>query len=279
MEKLNDLRALLGHNIEDLRSAEHQILEALPLMIEKAKSPQLKQALQEHLEITRGQVNRLDKALKLLNGKKGKDDKGLLGGLFSGGSEVKCLAMEGIIREAKHHMKEDMSPEVMDAAIIASAQKVEHYEICGYGTARAWAQQLDLNEVAELLEETLDEEYEADDRLTDLAVGQLNEEAESAGSEASVEEEAPELQLVSATRSGGRSAAKSSASGTGGRKAPAPSKSAPARGTGAAPRSAASGSSARSTSASKSATPASRGAAAKKSSGGRSGSSSARGRK
>src|SRR5215213_11090099 len=88
--------------------------------------------------------------------------------------------MEGIIREGKKILDEQMEPNVVDAAIIACAQKIEHYEICGYGTARAYARELNLGEVAELLEETLNEEYEADDLLTDLAVGGLNEKAESA---------------------------------------------------------------------------------------------------
>src|SRR5215213_7270553 len=86
--------------------------------------------------------------------------------------------MEGIIREGKKVLDEPMEPKVVDAAVVACAQKIEHYEICGYGTARAYARELNLREVADLLEQTLNEEYEADDRLTELAVGRLNEEAE-----------------------------------------------------------------------------------------------------
>src|SRR5215213_3670931 len=88
--------------------------------------------------------------------------------------------MEGIIREGEKILGEPMEPQVVDAAIIACAQKIEHYEICGYGTARAYARELNLGDVAELLEQTLNEEYEADDLLTDLAVGRLNEKAQNA---------------------------------------------------------------------------------------------------
>lgn len=189
MEKMNDLRALLGHEVEDLISAEDQIIAAMPMMIERAQNQSLKKALQEHLGITEKQRARLDQVQQLLNeggeqskGEEGGEEKkGFLSGLFGSLGKHTCKGMEGIITEGQKIMKEDMSPEVLDAAIIASAQKVEHYEICGYGTARAYARELGLGQVAELLEETLDEEYEADDRLTDLAVGEVNERAERAG--------------------------------------------------------------------------------------------------
>ncbi|HEY0679573.1 MAG TPA: DUF892 family protein [Chitinophagaceae bacterium] len=187
MQKMINLKQLLIHEVQDLYSAEEQIIEALPKMIEKAKNKQLKKSLQDHLQVTGEQKNRLDQVKELLI-ETGEDDsnekenggrkKGFLKGLFGGG-ETKCKGMEGLISEGEKVMGEDMSPEVMDAAIIASAQKIEHYEICGYGTARAYARELNLGEVAELLEETLDEEYEADDLLTDLAVGKVNEEAET----------------------------------------------------------------------------------------------------
>ena len=161
MEKMNNLRDLLKHEIQDLYSAEEQILDALPAMIDKAGNPTLKSSLKEHLRITELQKNRLDKVLQLMEVSKeevnGNKKKGILG-LFSG--KQKCKGMEGIIEEAKKVMGEDMHPDVMDAAIIASAQKVEHYEICGYGTARSFAAELGLSQVADLLEETLDEEYE-----------------------------------------------------------------------------------------------------------------------
>lgn len=180
MEKMINLRDLLVHEVQDLYSAEEQIIVALPKMIEKANNNQLKKALQDHLKVTEKQKERLDEVNKLLGQESGEEQgkKGLFG-LFGGGAH-KCKGTEGIVKEGENIMGHDMTPEVMDAAIIASAQKIEHYEICGYGTARAYARELNLGDVAELLEETLNEEYEADDLLTDLAVGRLNEEAQNA---------------------------------------------------------------------------------------------------
>jgi len=167
---MNQLRDLLKHEIKDLYSAEEQIIEALPKMIEKANNRNLKKALQDHLEVTRKQKGRLDDALEALDEER-EEGKGVLG-LLKG--EQKCLAMEGLISEGEKLMKEDMSPEVSDAAIIAAAQKIEHYEISSYGTARTYAQELNLDEVEDLLQETLDEEYEADDLLTQLAESRVN---------------------------------------------------------------------------------------------------------
>ncbi len=186
MEKMIDLKDLLKHEVLDLYSAEEQIIAAMPAMIEKAQDSRLKKSLQEHLRVTEKQKTRLDKVKKILSEGARQDGnnngQGFFSSLFGGtsGGNQKCKGMEGLITEGEKMMGEDMTPEVLDAAIIASAQKIEHYEICGYGTARAYARQLNLGEVAELLEETLDEEYEADDRLTDLAIGGLNEEAEEA---------------------------------------------------------------------------------------------------
>ena len=179
MEKLNDLKDLLRHEIEDLYSAEEQITEALPKMIEKANNETLKKSLAEHLEITRLHIKRLDQVQKIIgtHEEKGRK-KGFLSGLFGGKHE--CKAMKGIIEESNKIMGEDMNPEVMDAAIIGSAQKVEHYEICGYGTARSFARELNLTKVVELLQETLDEEYEADGLLTVLAESSINKQAEYA---------------------------------------------------------------------------------------------------
>ena len=174
MENMNQLRDLLNHEIKDLYSAEEQIIEALPKMIEKAKSKQLKKTLQQHLHVTEKQKDRLDDVMEKL-GEDGKEESGGILGMFKGGE--KCAAMEGIIKEGDKLMKEDMSPEVSDAAIIAAAQKVEHYEISSYGTARAYAQELNLPAVADLLTKTLDEEYEADDLLTELAESRINERA------------------------------------------------------------------------------------------------------
>jgi ferritin-like metal-binding protein YciE len=174
MENMNQLRDLLKHEIKDLYSAEEQIIEALPKMIEKANNTELKKALKQHLQVTEKQKNRLDSVLEALNEEREEEGEGALG-LFKG--EQKCLAMEGIISEGKKLMKEDMSPEVTDAAIIGAAQKIEHYEISSYGTVRTYAQELNLSEVQGLLQETLDEEYEADDLLTELAESRVNEKA------------------------------------------------------------------------------------------------------
>lgn len=185
MEKLKDLKDLLTHEIHDLFSAEDQIIEALPLMIEKATNPALKKTLREHLRITEMQRKRLDQVNALMSESGDSDQEtsgrvsSFLAKLFGNGVH-KCKGMEGVIAEGNKVMALDMNPEVLDAAIIACAQKVEHYEICGYGTARAYARELKLANVAILLEETLNEEYAADDNLTKLAVGGLNEKAENA---------------------------------------------------------------------------------------------------
>ena len=182
MEKMKDLQDLLKHEVMDLYSAEEQIIEALPKMIQKATAPALKNALQEHLQITEKQKARLDEVQSLLRGKDEKapeNKRGFLSGLFGGGGH-KCKGTQGLIEEGEKVMGENMNPEVMDAAIIGCAQKIEHYEICGYGTAKAFALELGLDRVAALLDETLKEEYDADDRLTILAVGELNEKAERA---------------------------------------------------------------------------------------------------
>lgn len=180
MINLNDL---LKHEILDLYSVEEQIIDAMPAMIEKAKNPELKKALREHLKVTEEQKSRLDK-IKQTYGEDGEaegENKGFFSRLFGGsnGGE-KCKGMEGIISEGEKIMGADITDEALDAAIIASAQKIEHYEICGYGTARAYARELKLPEVEMMLTQTLNEEYKADDTLTSLAVGKLNVEAEQA---------------------------------------------------------------------------------------------------
>lgn len=220
MEKMTDLQDLLQHEIKDLYSAEEQIIEAMPRMIEKAKNPQLKQALERHLRITEGQLKRLEQVQQLINQDghiiQERKNNGLFARLMrrrsqegeTGSGDEKCLGMEGLLKEGEKVMAEEMEPSVLDAAIIACAQKIEHYEICGYGTARAYARELNMGQVAELLEQTLDEEYEADDRLTDLAVGRLNEEAEMGGARRSSRSTASSA----AGRSSSRSAAPKSTS-------------------------------------------------------------------
>lgn len=199
MEKMTDLQDLLKHEIKDLYSAEEQIIEAMPRMIEKVTNPQLRQALERHLRITEEQLTRLEQVQQLMaqggeqeNGNEGgkEGNNGLFARLMkrrsqggeTGNGGEKCLGMQGLLKEGEKMLAEEMEATVLDAAIIACAQKIEHYEICGYGTARAYARELNLGQVAELLEQTLDEEYEADDRLTDMAIGRVNEEAQKGGS-------------------------------------------------------------------------------------------------
>jgi ferritin-like metal-binding protein YciE len=126
-------------------------VKALPKMMKKASSEELKNALEGHLEVTKGQVNRLEQVFEAL----GKTARAKT-----------CKAMEGLIEEAKEIMEEDAEDAVLDAGIIAAAQKVEHYEIASYGTVRTWARLCGQEEAAELLQETLDEEGEADKQLT-----------------------------------------------------------------------------------------------------------------
>lgn len=177
MDNMNDLRSLLLHDLQDLYSAEEQIIAAMPAMIDKASDPRLKQALEQHLRVTENQRERLRRVQQALGTEAGSGDSGsVIANLFGMGKT--CEGMKGIIQENTKTLKEDMSPAVRDAAIIAGAQKVEHYEICGYGTARTYAQQLGFNEVARLLQETLDEEHQADEILTAMAVADVNQRAE-----------------------------------------------------------------------------------------------------
>ena len=226
MEKFTDLKHLLQHEVEDLISAEDQILAALPKMIDKASDGALKNALTEHLKVTEGQRARLDSVKQLLSegAEQTAEKKGLLGRLFA--TSHKCKGTQGIIEEGEKIMREDMDANVMDAAIIACAQKIEHYEICGYGTARAFAEELGLHEVEGLLRQTLDEEYEADTKLTHLAVGRLNKEAEGKSTARNQRSDEPAA-AVSSTARGTRSTAASSgktsnAAKSGGRTANAP---------------------------------------------------------
>jgi len=178
MEQLLTLRELLQHEIDDLYSAEEQIIEALPKMVEAATSPELKSALKNHLIVTKKQKARLDQIRKLMESEH-KGEPGLMEKIF--GSNTKCKGTEGLIKEAEHIMKqttEDSS--VKDAAIIGAAQKIEHYEISGYGTARAFAMQLGLSQVEQLLAATLNEEHEADNELNGLALFGVNAEAAQA---------------------------------------------------------------------------------------------------
>jgi ferritin-like metal-binding protein YciE len=165
MKSLNDL---LVEQLKDLYSAENQLIKALPKMAKAATNPDLKAGFQEHLEQTRGQATRLEEICEQL-------------GVTPRGK--KCAAMEGLIEEGKELMQEDAEPGVLDAGLIAAAQKVEHYEIAGYGSARTWAERLGLDEAVRLLQATLDEEKETDEKLTQLALSAVNEEAEEGDGE------------------------------------------------------------------------------------------------
>jgi len=158
MEQMNDLRALLQHDVQLLYSGEEQIIEAMPLMVERASNPALKKALQQHLDITMQQRNTMDRVREMLGADESsvKEYSGLLADLMGG---AKCKGMDGLIQEGQKVMSENLSNEVMDAAIIGCCQKIEHFEIAGYGTAKTYAQQLGLNDIAQLLEAILTEEY------------------------------------------------------------------------------------------------------------------------
>ena len=160
--KLNSLDDLLRDQLKDLYSAENQLVKALPKLAKKATSESLAEAFTEHLEETELQVERLNSIAKLL------------GVTISG---KKCKAMEGLIEEGQEVIDEDADPDVKDAALIAAAQRVEHYEIAGYGSARTFAQLLGLSDAAALLDQTLQEEKHADKKLTSLAEGMINERA------------------------------------------------------------------------------------------------------
>ena len=179
MDNMNHLKDLLRYDIKHLYSVEEQIIEALPAMIGKAYNPQLKLALEQHLQVTERQRDRLDQVMQILG--EGDEDENNNGGIFAGlfGSGMKSRGVEGLIEEGEKVMAVDMSQTVMDAAIIGCAQKIEHYEIAAYGTARTYAEQLGLMDAAQLLQQTLMEEHDNDDQLTSLAVGDVNRRAET----------------------------------------------------------------------------------------------------
>lgn len=161
--EMQSLQDLLVDQLKDLYNAEGQLVKALPKMAKAAANPQLKQAFLTHLEQTKGHVERLEQVFKSLDEPvKGKT----------------CKAMKGLIEEGKEMMEEDAEPEVMDAGLIAAAQRVEHYEMAGYGCVRTYAALLGNKQAAKLLQQTLDEEGKTDKLLTDLAERVINLEAE-----------------------------------------------------------------------------------------------------
>jgi ferritin-like metal-binding protein YciE len=154
--KLETLDDVLQAELADLYSAEKQLVEALPKVADAASSPDLRKAIEHHLEETRGHVDRLEQVFEALGTKPASEH---------------CKAMEGLIAEGDEIIGMDGAGEAKDAALIGAAQRVEHYEIAAYGTARTLAEQLDRNDAASLLTETLDEESAADDKLTEIATG------------------------------------------------------------------------------------------------------------
>ncbi len=163
MAKMQTLDDMYMDLLKDLYSAEKQLVKALPKMAKNANASDLQDAFQEHLKQTEGHVDRLERIFSDMGGSpRGK----------------KCVGMEGLVEEGSEIMKEDADPSVRDAGLIAAAQKVEHYEIASYGTARTWANRLGYQDAAQLLQQTLDEESMANEKLTDIAESHVNVEAQ-----------------------------------------------------------------------------------------------------
>jgi len=164
MESLENLSDLFVHELRDLYDAEQQLVQALPELAQAANSDELRKSFEQHLAETREQAQRLEQLFKGL----GEEPKG-----------KSCKAMAGLIAEAKELLDEDIDPEVLDAALIVAAQKVEHYEIAGYGSVSTFARLLGYNDALKLLKATIAEEERADKKLTQLSE-QLNQKAAAA---------------------------------------------------------------------------------------------------
>ena len=162
--KLDSLEPLFVEELRDIYNAENQLTKALPKMAKAASSEELKSAFQEHLEQTKEHMERLEEIFEEM----GKKPTGKT-----------CKAMKGLVEEGSEMMQEDGEDSVIDAAIIAAAQKIEHYEIASYGTVRAWAEQLGKDDAVDLLQQTLDEESETNEKLTELAESSINVEAKA----------------------------------------------------------------------------------------------------
>lgn len=173
--KMETLQELYLEQLRDIYDAENQLTKALPKMAKTATNEELKAAFENHLEQTQEHISRLDQIFEEL----GEKSKG-----------HKCEAMKGLIEEGKNMMEEDADEDVMDAGLICAAQKIEHYEIATYGCLRTYAEMLGFDDQADLLQETLDEEKDTDENLTELAVSCINLEAEEGEDED--EEEADE---------------------------------------------------------------------------------------
>ncbi len=185
MEK-ESIRELYINELKDLYNAETQLVKALPKMAKAASNKELQQAFEEHLRQTSEQVSRLEQIFEMLEEKP---------------TGKKCLGMEGLIKEAAETMREKYEDSVMDAALIGAAQRVEHYEIAGYGTVREFAQLLGEEEHVPLIEETLEEEKQTDDKLTELAKD-INSQAQSMEGESEEPEEQQTVARGPKARSG-----------------------------------------------------------------------------
>ena len=174
--KANSLTELFIHQLEDLYDAENQLVKALPKMAEAASATELKNAFEQHFNQTQNHVTRLEQVFERVNAKAKKGD---------------CKAMSGLVKEGNDMVKSDSDPDVKDAALITAAQRVEHYEIAAYGTVRTWASLLGITDAEQLLQETLDEEKETDQKLNELAEDINVEAAEGEG-------------IAAPTRRGGR---------------------------------------------------------------------------
>jgi ferritin-like metal-binding protein YciE len=193
MPNLESLEELLQDELKDIYDAEKQLTKALPKLAKKASSPELKDALEEHLRQTEQHIERLDQVFGML-------------GLPAKGK--KCEGMKGLLDEGNDMIGEAEDDATRDAVMIASAQKVEHYEMASYGTVRTWANLLGKGDAAALLEETLEEEKEADRKLTEIAESFVNEEAAAAeGREDEEEEEEAPARGRRQTRGRARAAA------------------------------------------------------------------------
>jgi ferritin-like metal-binding protein YciE len=187
MMRNDSLRQLYIDELKDLYNAETQLVKALPKMAKASSHAELRQAFEEHLRQTSEQVSRLEQIFDMLGEKP---------------TGKKCLGMEGLVKEGSETMKEDYGEAVKDAAIIGAAQRVEHYEIAGYGTVKAFAELLGENEHLSLIERTLEEEKQADEKLTQLA-GDINSQA--------AEGQEEETQQRESKANGGRSSSRRAA--------------------------------------------------------------------
>jgi ferritin-like metal-binding protein YciE len=163
-KKMKNLEDLLVHQLKDLYSAENQIVKALPKMAKAANSPELRRGFEDHLEQTKRQAERIEQIFEKH-------------GLDGSPKGKKCVGMEGLIKEGEEVISEEAEPDVKDAGLIAAAQKVEHYEIASYGTARTYAETLGYKDAARLLQQTLDEESKTNEKLTMMAESHINQKA------------------------------------------------------------------------------------------------------